>query len=134
MSALRQCYDRHHDLVNRYGIYVSQVITDMFHLSKALPSPSVFMAYLRVCNYSSVTGGINRAGTAYPPEHLSLPSFLVSGVRIARSLVFCVMFCISLFVLLYFWPMCFLSFFSLRILITPLVSSKEDLYICIYRT
>jgi hypothetical protein len=62
------------------------------------------------------------------------PRFLVSGVRIARSLVFCVMFCISLFVLLYFWPMCCLSCFSLRILVTPLVSSKEDLYICIYRT
>jgi hypothetical protein len=23
----------HHDLVDRYGIYVSQMITDMFHLS-----------------------------------------------------------------------------------------------------
>jgi hypothetical protein len=28
---------RHHDLVDRYGISVSQMTTDMFHLSKALP-------------------------------------------------------------------------------------------------
>ena len=32
-SSLRKCYDRHHDLVDRYGISVSQIITDMFHLS-----------------------------------------------------------------------------------------------------
>jgi hypothetical protein len=26
-------FGRHHDLVDRYGIYVSQMTTDMFHLS-----------------------------------------------------------------------------------------------------
>jgi len=26
-------YDRHHDLVDRYGISLSQITTDMFHLS-----------------------------------------------------------------------------------------------------
>jgi hypothetical protein len=26
-------YGRHHDLVDRYGVSVSQMITDMFHLS-----------------------------------------------------------------------------------------------------
>jgi hypothetical protein len=48
------------------------------------------------------------------------------GFRVIRSLVFCVMFCRSLFVLLscFFWPLCFLFFFDLRILITPLVSSN----------
>ena len=45
-----------------------------------------------------------------------------SGVRVARSLNVCVVFCRSLFVLLYFffWPLCCLSFFDLWILITPL--------------
>jgi hypothetical protein len=45
-----------------------------------------------------------------------------------RSLVFCVMFCRSLFVLLYFfsWRLCCLSFFDLRILITILVSSNSS--------
>jgi hypothetical protein len=47
------------------------------------------------------------------PEHLRSPR-LFCGVRVARSLVFCVVFCRSLFVLL--------SFFDLQILITTLVS------------
>jgi hypothetical protein len=32
-SSLRKVNGRHHDLVNRYGISVSQMTTDMFHLS-----------------------------------------------------------------------------------------------------
>ena len=32
-SSLRKFYGRHHDFVDRYGISVSQMITDMFHLS-----------------------------------------------------------------------------------------------------
>ena len=44
------------------------------------------------------------------------------GIRADRSLVFCVMFYVSLFVLLSFFDHC-LSFFDVRILITPLVSS-----------
>jgi hypothetical protein len=38
-SSLRKFYCRHHDLVERYGISVSQMTTDMFHLSQALPGP-----------------------------------------------------------------------------------------------
>ena len=47
-----------------------------------------------------------------------------SGVCVAQSLVLCVIFCRSLFVLLYFF---FCLFFDLRILITPLVSSNSSL-------
>jgi hypothetical protein len=32
-SSLRKIYGRHHDLVDRYGISVSQMTMDMFHLS-----------------------------------------------------------------------------------------------------
>ena len=32
-SSLRQYYSRHHDLVNRYGICMSQITTDMFYLT-----------------------------------------------------------------------------------------------------
>ena len=32
-SSHRKFYDHHHDLVDRYGIPVSQLTTDMFHLS-----------------------------------------------------------------------------------------------------
>jgi hypothetical protein len=45
------------------------------------------------------------------PEHPSLPSVFI-GVRVSRCLVFCVMFCRSLFVLLsfYIWPFCIYGF------------------------
>ena len=62
------------------------------------------------------------------PEQLTLPDHTSSspvfiGVRGARSLFFCVMFCRSLFLFLslLFWLLCFLSF-DLRLLITTLVS------------
>ena len=32
-SSLRKIFGHHHDLVDRYGISVSQIITDVFHLS-----------------------------------------------------------------------------------------------------
>ena len=32
-SSLRKFYGRHHDMVDRYGISVSQMTKDMFHLS-----------------------------------------------------------------------------------------------------
>jgi hypothetical protein len=32
-SSLRKLYGRNHDLVDRIGIYVSQMTTNMFHLS-----------------------------------------------------------------------------------------------------
>jgi hypothetical protein len=36
-SPLRKVYGRNRDLVDRYGISVSQMTTDMFHKSYALP-------------------------------------------------------------------------------------------------
>ena len=63
------------------------------------------------------------------PEYIYLSSTpLFSGVRVARSLVFCVVFCRSLFVplSLVFLPLCCLSVFELRILITHLVSSNSS--------
>ena len=35
-SSLRKFYGRHHDLVDRYGISVLHMTTDMFHLSQTL--------------------------------------------------------------------------------------------------
>jgi hypothetical protein len=49
-SPLRQCYGRHHDLVDRYGISVSQMTPDMFHLSLTLPGPFLIHDLLPVCN------------------------------------------------------------------------------------
>jgi hypothetical protein len=58
------------------------------------------------------------------------PGFSV--VRVARSLVFCAMSCISLFFsLLYFcWPLGYLSFFDLWLIFTPLVSSNFSHIFC----
>jgi len=36
-SSLQKFYGRHHDLLDRYGISVSEITTDMFHLSQLLP-------------------------------------------------------------------------------------------------
>jgi hypothetical protein len=53
------------------------------------------------------------------PEHLSSP-----------PLVLCVCFVDSC---LYFWPLCCLFFYDLRILITPLISSNSSSYNILYR-
>jgi hypothetical protein len=67
---------RHHDLVDRYGIFVSQMTTDRFHLSEAL-SESFFSI---MTNTMGANGG---AGTVTILEHMrSLPSFLLGFVLI----------------------------------------------------
>jgi hypothetical protein len=58
------------------------------------------------------------------PEHLgSLPIF--SGVCVTRSLVLYVCF-VDRCLYFFFWPLCCLFFFDIRILITPLVSSNSS--------
>ena len=73
-------------------------------------------------------GVASGAGTAYPS---GTPEFIpaCNRVRVTRSFALSCMFCRSLFVLLsfFFWPLCCLSFFDVRLLITPLVSSKSSL-------
>ena len=56
------------------------------------------------------------------PEHLSSPP-VFSEIRVVQSLDFCVVFCRSLFVS-FVWPLYFMSFFNLQLLVTPLVSSN----------
>jgi len=74
---------------------------------------------------SNTTGVKNRAGAAShsgPPGMRFPPVY--SGIRGARSLISCVVFCRSLFILLFFfiWSLYCMSF-DLQLLITPLVSS-----------
>ena len=66
------------------------------------------------------------------PEHLNSPPGF-NGVRVARSYVFCVVFCRSLFIflsffllvivfsVLYFWSLCFLSFTFGHCVVCPLL-------------
>ena len=75
--------------------------------------------------YTSDTKGANSGSkTVYPFSIIFHPRFLV----LLKSLVFCVVFCRSLFVFftICFWP-CYCLSFDLRLRITPLVSS--NLYI-----
>jgi hypothetical protein len=81
----------------------------------------------RVCNKSNTTSVICGAGTAHSSgAHEFTPGF--SGIRVARSLVFCVVICTSLFVLLS-------DFLFAVVLCVPLRFTASDypLYICIFK-
>jgi hypothetical protein len=57
-------------------------------------------------------------------EHLSSPP-VFSGVRVTRSLVLYACF-VDRCLYFFFWPLCWLFVFDLRILINPLVSSNSS--------
>ena len=82
------------------------------------------ITYIVISCFKSNVCILTRRVTIVEQELPTLPEHpIFSGVRIAKYLVFCVVFCRSLFVLLSFFlcSLCCLSFFDLRILITPLV-------------
>jgi hypothetical protein len=92
----------------------------------------------RSCSNSRhITGFVTRLTRRVPlveqelltlPEQLTSPP-VFSGVRVTRSLVLYVCFvdrCLS-FCTFFFWPLCCLFFFDIRILIAPLVSSNSSL-------
>jgi len=64
-----------------------------------------FMTYHRVCNKikSNARDATCGAGTAYPSGTADQFILFLCGIHVARSLVFCVLFCRSLFVLLSFY-------------------------------
>jgi hypothetical protein len=69
-------------------------------------------------------------------ELTTLPEFTsgFSWVRVAQSpLIFCVLFCRSLFLSVFFWPLCCLSFFDLRRWrLQTFLQDKDDIhFICI---
>ena len=69
---------------------------------------------------SVVLSSLMTVNRSEAPEFI--PGF--SGVRVAQSLVFCVMYCRSLFVLFLLAIVLSVLFFYLRLLITPLISSN----------
>ena len=109
-----------------YGCFRS---TQHFHmiLALCLILCALFTTYYRVCNQIITMGATSGAGTAYPsgaPEFT--PGFLWGSCYSIFS--FICMFCRSLFDLLYFffWPLCCLFFFDIRILIVLQVSSSTS--------
>ena len=127
-SSPRKSYGRHHDdLVERYGISVKILPRICSTCRKHFPVLSSFMTYHRVCNYINTTGATSGAGTTYPSGHPSSPSVFI-GVGVTQSLVLCVCFvdrrCLSFCT--FFWALCCLFFFDIRILIAPLVTSNSS--------
>ena len=94
---------------------------------KHFPVLSSFITYHRVCNQINTTGVTCGAGTAYPS---GAPEFIPGFQWGSCYSIFCFIciFCRQLFVLLhfFFWPLCFLFFFDIRILMAPLVSSSSS--------
>ena len=122
-SSLRKFYNRHRDLVNRFEISVSHTTTYVqlvVGTSRSFPHSWLVTGLVtRVMRHMSLV----EPKLLTIPEHLS-SSLVLSGFRVARSSVFCVLFCRSLFVLLSFfvWLLCCLSF-DLQVLNIPVNSS-----------
>ena len=116
-------------MVDRYGI--SDCVTNDHGYVPLVINTSQSFPHSRL-----ITGFVTRLKRRVPlveqerltlPEHLSLPP-VFSGVRVTRSLVLYVCFvdrCLS-FGIFFFWPLCCLFFFDIRILIFPLVSSNSS--------
>ena len=66
-------------------------MTQTLETDHQLPVLSSFTTYKRVCNHSNTTGSTSEAGTTYPSGASEFTPVL-SGVRVTRSLVLCVMF------------------------------------------
>ena len=65
-SSLRKCCCRHHDLVDRYGISMPQMTTNMFHLY-TLPGSFLIHDVSPICSLlDNMTETTSGAGTAYP--------------------------------------------------------------------
>ena len=117
-SSLRKFYGRHHDLVDRHGIFLSQ--NDHGYVTLVVStSRFILHSWLITESVARITRRMPLMEQELPtlPEHLSSPP-VFSGVRVTRSFVLCVCS-------LSFWPLCCLFFFHLRILITTLVSSNS---------
>ena len=85
------------------------------------------LKFLRACNQIKTTDATSGAGTTYPSR---APGFTSSfqWASCYSIFSFICLLCRWLFVLLYFfyWPLCCLFFFDIRILITSLVSSNSS--------
>jgi hypothetical protein len=130
-SSLRKFYGLHHVLVDRYGTSVTNdhgYIPLVVNTFRSFPHSWFIIEF--VTRLTQRVSLVEQERLTIP-EHLGSPP-VFSGVRVAGSLVLCVIFCRSLFVHLsfFFCPLCCLSS-DLRILIAPLVSSNSSCaYLC----
>ena len=73
-------YGRHHDLVGRYGIYVSQMTTDMFHWSQTLPGPFLIHDITGFVTILTRQMSLVEQELLTIPGHLSSPPVLMGFV------------------------------------------------------
>ena len=108
-SSLRKFYDRHHD--SGYVILVVYSFPHSWPITGFVTRLTQRMSLVEQELLTSL-------------GHMKSPT-VVSDVSVSWSLVLFMMFSRSLFVLLFLWPLCCLSFFNIQILITSLVSSNS---------
>jgi hypothetical protein len=60
-ASLLKFHGHQHDMINCYGIYVSQMNNDMEHLSKLSSNLFSFVPYRIVCNRSNTMGASREA-------------------------------------------------------------------------
>ena len=111
-SSLGKLYCRHHDLDNRYA--VSVVTNDHGHVPFVVITNRSFPhSWLIIWCVKWATRRMSLVEQELRTllAHLGAPGF--NGIRVGRFLVFCVMYCRSLFVLLsfFFWSL-YCLFFS----------------------
>jgi len=116
-----------HDLVDRYGLSVSQMtgyVPLVVNTSRSFPHSRLITEF--VTRLTRRVPLVEQKLLTHP-EHLSSPP-VFSGGSCYSIISFMCMFCRSLFVLLsfFFWPLCCLFFFDIRILIAPLISSNSS--------
>jgi hypothetical protein len=123
--SLRKFYGRHHESFTVATMTWLTIMENPCHkiprkcstCRKHFPVLSSFMTYIRICNQTNTTGATSGAGTAYPSGASEFtPGFLWGSCY--SVICFICMLRRLLFVLL--------SFFDIRILITPLVSSNSS--------
>ena len=119
----RQIQERQRKLCSLICFTVSDNFSEIFKYFIVIFSAgtSHFRQYYRSATFVRLTRWVPlvKRELLTIPKHLSSPP-VFSGVRVTRSLVLCVCFvglCFS-FSTFFFWPLCCLSFFDLRIMIT----------------
>jgi uncharacterized protein with PQ loop repeat len=107
-----------------YIVYNVRYNNAKYTLSYAMVNNHVFLTWL--------TWRRSRVEQDLPtlPEHPSSSPVILVGLCYSIFSFMC-MFCRLLFILLhfFFWPLCCLFFFNLRIMITSLVSSNSSLFL-----
>jgi len=125
-ASLRKFCGRHHDLVDHYGISVSndhRYVPLVVNTSRSFPQSRLVSEF--VTRLTRRVPLVEQELLTLPEHRSSPPHF--SGVRVTRYLVLYVHVCfVDHCLYFFFWPLCCLYFFDIRFPIAPLVSSTSS--------